>query len=180
MNIYVGTTNPVKLEAVTRVVNSALPESIITSVDVPSDVGAQPMSDEETKQGSINRAKNALANRESLVLGPERSLGIGLEGGVFITDKKEMWNTVWVSVIDTEGNSISVNGCRFRIPQNVAEGILAGEEMGIVAERISGIQNVKHKEGFIGYMTNNVVDRATEYAHLVSLAVGLWIGKKYE
>lgn len=199
MKILVASTNPVKIEAVRRVAQDIWPDSEVVGVQTESGVSAQPMSDNETKQGSINRAKNALANyfspitfdlpnskkqNEKSKMKGERSqnivlLSVGLEGGVFENDLGEMWNTVWISVLDEFGNVVSVNGSRFLIPSQVAAGIKLGQEMGDVLEQMTGIKNIKHKEGFIGYMTNNTSTRVDEYSNLVRLAVGLWIGKKY-
>ena len=44
-----------------------------------SEVSAQPLSDNETMTGAINRAKNALKSEDA-------QIGVGLEGGVVKTE----------------------------------------------------------------------------------------------
>lgn len=175
MKIFVGSTNPVKIAAVKKAAETIWKTVIVRVVETESGVSAQPMSDTETKTGSINRAKNALKDNTKKSEKNNHVLGIGLEGGVYETENGEMWNTVWVSIIDKNENTVSVNGSRFLIPKNIAEGIRNGEEMGVVVDKIAGVENIHHKEGFIGYMTNSVVTRTDEYANLAKLALGIWI-----
>ena len=56
MKVVVGSKNKTKVGAVEKVWKGAT----ITSLSVPSGVANQPFSDEETMQGAINRAKQAL------------------------------------------------------------------------------------------------------------------------
>jgi non-canonical (house-cleaning) NTP pyrophosphatase len=117
-------------------------------------------------------------------------LGLGLEGGIIdnfwgaSADLKnsppEMWSTVWVVVIDQEGREFASNGARFHVPEKVAERIRRGEEMGTAAAILSGIENVKHKGGLIGVLTDNFTDRTEEYTAIVKMTVGLWYGRHWQ
>lgn len=193
MHIVVGSINPVKIQAVKRVVTAIWSEAEVYGVAAESGVSLQPMTDEETMHGSMNRAKNALDSSLQLEKNQKKSkvqvknqeltaknqvLAIGLEGGVFETSTGEMWNTVWISIVDDQGRTVSVNGSRFIIPKDIADGIRAGKEMGLVMDELLGQEHTNHKEGFIGYMTTNIVDREGEYSNLVRLAVGIYCGKR--
>lgn len=68
MRVAIGSKNPAKINAVKNVFKDE-----IISVDAESGVSEQPMSDEETIKGAINRAIQAAE------LG-EAEIGIGLEG----------------------------------------------------------------------------------------------------
>lgn len=63
MIISVGSTNAIKVQAVTEVIQGYpnLAEAKISSYEVNSEVASQPLSLAETIQGAKNRAKNAFA-----------------------------------------------------------------------------------------------------------------------
>jgi inosine/xanthosine triphosphatase len=180
-HLFVGSTNPAKLEAVRLAVVQHWPEVKIEGFNVKSNVSEQPMSDTETQTGAINRAKAALA--AGLASGQKipsnECLGIGLEGGVTkIGD--ELWATVWVAVTDQDGNVFSANGARIKISEFIAGPILAGGEMGPVVSKLVGIEDVRTKQGMIGVVTSNFVTRAEEYGNIAKLAIGLWYGREWD
>lgn len=187
MRIFVGSTNPVKINAVTQAIAETFPSAIVTGVDVPSGVSDQPMNDTETRQGARNRAVAALddgylKNESSVDSDNEEEvqLGVGLEGGVFENEDGELWSTVWVCVVDPEGNQFESNGARFRIPARIAEAIQAGGEMGPVVDRLMGGKDVRRNQGAIGVITNNFIDRTEEYSVIAKMAIGLWYGSNWE
>mgnify|MGYP001569756318 CR=1 FL=1 len=61
MNIKVGSTNEIKVDAVRELLKdySHLKNAMVSGVEVSSNIANQPKSLEETVQGAINRAKNA-------------------------------------------------------------------------------------------------------------------------
>jgi len=173
MIIGIGSQNPVKVAAVEEAVD-IVHERLglygpvkFHKLDVSSDVGSQPMSDDETRQGACNRASNVLQSD----LKPD--IGIGLEGGVE-QRADGLYSTVWVCVQDQQGRVAQVNGARFRLPDDIAQPIQQGEEMGVVMDRLTGKTNIKHQEGMIGTLTGGAVTRQEEYQNLVQLAYGLY------
>jgi inosine/xanthosine triphosphatase len=179
MTIFVGSENPVKLKAVETAVLSRWPEAHIQGFEVESGVNSQPYSDQETREGSENRARNALQLGLSLSKDTAKDpvIGIGLEGGVFEFGD-EMWSTVWISVIDAKTQQIfSANGARFCLPNWLAEKIREGEDMGPVMMKMVGRPDVNKQEGMIGVITGGVVTRAEEYGSIAKLAIGLWYGQ---
>lgn len=183
MNIFVGSQNPVKVNAVVNAASESWSDVVVQGLDVPSGVSEQPRTDAQAKTGALNRAHAAL--EDGLVQietsNPDRPdvLGIGLEGGV-TEFEGELWNTVWAAVVDSDGNEFLANGARFRLPDSVAEQIEAGEEMGPLMARLAGEDNVRQKQGFIGIVTDRFVDRTEEYTAIVKLALGLWHGRHWE
>ena len=173
MKIIVGSTNPVKINAVIQAASETWPEVVVTGVDVPSGVDAQPRSDRETMTGAINRAKAALESNM------DHDLAVGLEGGVFTNDLGELWSTVWAAVIDQKGQIFTANGARCRIPEPLSSMIKNGQEMGPAVAEVSGIGNVRQKEGMIGVITNGFVDRTEEYGAIAKFALGLWFGQDW-
>lgn len=173
MKIAVGSTNPVKINAVIMAASETWPEVIVTGFDVSSGVDGQPRSDNETMTGAVNRAKACLEKVS------DADLGLGLEGGVFTNDLGELWSTVWVAVVDRQGNIFTANGARCRVPEPLSTMIKNGVEMGPAVASVTGKNNVRQKEGMIGVITAGFVDRTEEYAAIAKFALGLWYGRDW-
>jgi inosine/xanthosine triphosphatase len=183
MQIFVGSANPVKINAVINAASETWPEVKVSGISVPSQIKEQPTSDEETRQGASNRAKAVLEKGLKTLdknLENDQVLGVGLEGGIFIDEQNEMWSTVWIAVIDQQGNLFEANGARFKVDPIVAEPIKKGEEMGPVIAQIVGEADVRSKQGMIGIVTANFVDRTEEYSGIVKMALGLWYGRNWK
>lgn len=179
MTIFVGSTNPVKINAVKQATVHQWPDAQIVGLSVPSGINEQPMSDEETRKGARNRATAVLKAGLAQQNIQGDVLGVGLEGGVMqLTDG--WYSTVWVSVTDQTGEYFDSNGARFRIPNSIVEAIEAGTEMGDVLSQLFNGANVRHLNGFIGVVTRNFVTRTDEYAAIARLAIGLWYGQDWE
>ena len=181
MNIFVGSTNPVKLAAVTSAAQGQWSEVVVEGMAVPSGVSEQPRSDEETRRGARNRALAALIQGETK--SPQKNgttlLGLGLEGGIFLFDG-ELWSIVWVAVIDGHHQYYESSGACFKLPARIAEPLAAGGEMGPVVSQLFAGVDIKRQQGTIGVITRNFVDRAEEYASIAKLALGLWYGREWE
>jgi inosine/xanthosine triphosphatase len=177
MYIFVGSTNPVKVNAVTQAASETWPDVKVMGYGVASGIDAQPRSDEETRQGARNRAAAALKAGQNEQMSAQ-ALGVGLEGGVFELGE-ELWSTVWVVVTDGTGRFFEANGARFKIDDVLADIIKAGEEMGPVVARVTGVNDVRSKQGMIGVVTGGFVDRTEEYSSIAKLALGLWYGREW-
>ncbi len=184
MNIFVGSTNPVKLNATKQAAINTWPEVVIKGFEVESGISQQPFTDEETRLGSDNRARKALEiglkELDSHFRGNDEVLGVGLEGGVFEHQSGKLWNTVWVSIADNSGKIVSANGERFELPDSLTAFIRKGKEMGPAMDELIGSTNIKQKEGMIGVITQKFIDRTEMYAGLTKLALGLWYGRNWE
>lgn len=180
MHIFVGSTNPVKINAAITAASEQWPDVGVEGIKVGTGVDEQPRTDQETKQGALNRAKAVLQ------LGLKKNiegeiLGMGLEGGIE-DDGTEMWTTVWVAVVDTEGNVGLAAGSRFLVPDEIAKRIRAGEEMGPVTAAVLKEENptrIKTNEGLVGIVTGGFIDRTEEYANVAKLALGMWYGRNW-
>ncbi len=208
MHLFVGSKNPVKLNAVITAASETWPDVIVEGHDVPSGVGVQPRSDVETRTGARNRALAALdegiqnLERHKQNFKHSEVLGVGLEGGVFemlpqenqetekadknsaqlslkTTREPELWSTVWVAVVDADGNFYESSGARFKVPSVIAERIRKGEEMGPVVNAVIGQGDVRHSIGMIGVITARFIDRTEEYSGIAKMALGLWYGREW-
>lgn len=181
MIFLVASTNPVKVNAVKTAAVSRWPDAIFKEFEVKSGVSEQPMTDEETLQGSINRSKEALHLGKSLIEANSGAeiLSIGLEGGVMMINNK-MWTTIWATVTDTNKLHYSANGGRFLVPQFLADQIQNGEEMGPAISKYFGGRSIKTQEGLVGVVTKNFLDRTQLYSAIAKLAIGQWYGRNWE
>ncbi|OCA92215.1 DUF84 family protein [Pseudobacillus wudalianchiensis] len=172
MKIAIGSLNRAKKLALEKAVEAAGLQAEIESVSVPSNVSEQPFSDEETRQGAVNRAKNTLTEANA-------DIGIGLEGGVMETDAG-LFLCNWGALAVKEQVIITAGGARILLPPTIAEQLRSGEELGPVMERFTARAEIRQHEGAIGVFTNGLVTRDEMFLHVAKLLLGqfLLINKK--
>lgn len=163
--VILASENPVKIEAAGNGFQRLFPEETfeVRGVSVPSGVNDQPSSDAETLMGAHNRAVNAARAV------PEADYWIGIEGGIQQTPEG-MTAFAWVVVCDREREGRSRTGA-FYLPARVAELVQQGLELGDADDLVFGKNNSKQKNGAIGILTDNVVDRCALYEQAVIMAL---------
>lgn len=160
MNIIIGSTNPTKIKAVQGV----FPLHTVTPKHVPSNVSSQPFSDEETRNGAVNRA---------LQCATSNSIGIGLEGGVMYVGS-ELYLCNWGALVSQDGALYTASGARIILPQEFTDPLKNGTELGDVMDRYVMKEGVRKKEGAIGIFTGELISRQEMFAHVVKLLRGQW------
>lgn len=163
--IVVASLNPVKAAAVLGAFQRIFPEETfeVNAVSVPSDVSDQPMSDAETRQGAMNRARHA---RE---LTPKADYWTGVEGGCEIQEG-DLVAFAWVEIltVDQESNARTAS---FRLPDRVRQLVEEGMELGDADDKVFGESNSKQQNGAVGLLTGNVETRTSLYEQAVVLAL---------
>jgi len=160
VNVIIGSKNPAKIGAVEQVFS----EAKVTSISVPSHVASQPFSDEETKSGAINRAKEVVKRY------PE-AIGIGLEGGVmYIGDELFLCN--WGALVTPNQQVYTAGGARIKLSKEIEQALHQGEELGDVMDRYAKKRAVRTKEGAIGIFTNDLISRQQMFVHIVMMLKG--------
>lgn len=172
MLILVGSTNPVKINAVKIGTTKAFPEAKITSFKAKSKISDQPIGEKETRLGAFNRAQDCLENNL------KADLGVGLEGGVIETNIG-MLSTAWCCIVDRKGKISYGGGMHFHIPENIAEKIRNGGELGPIMDDLLQTKNSKQHHGAIGTFTRGILNRTEAYAHLVKLALTKFITPEF-
>ncbi len=165
LTIVVASKNPVKINAATDGLKCMFPdfELIAEPVIVPSGVADQPLSDEETLEGAINRVENAKTAY------PNADLWMGIEGGVTIIEG-ELAAFAWVVVKSKDLIGKARSGTFF-LPCAVKALIEEGMELGTADDIVFGHTNSKQQGGAVGLLTGNVVDRKQLYEQAVVLAL---------
>ncbi len=169
ITVAVGSKNPVKVNAAKSAFTQMFPEATIevVGVDVSSDVSAQPMSDEESIRGAQNRAKKAMQLVQS-------DFGVGIEGG--LQKIGDLWfDTSWTAVCDAQGKQgVGASG-KIMVPTTIMQHIHKGLELGHACDLVFSTSNVKQKEGFVGLMTNNVLNRTVSSSQSVIAALAAYL-----
>ena len=198
MHVAIGSENPVKTDAVERV----LPDAQTTAVGVDSAVPEQPWGREETVEGARNRADAALAATDA-------DYGVGIEGGVVerdvpggvwlvmwaaVTDRTDthfgagpsirlpdtvaerdspggVWLVMWAAVTDGTTTHFGA-GPSIRLPESVAQQLREGEELGPLLDDELGREDIATQEGAIGVYTDGRVGRTDALEDAVAGAFG--------
>lgn len=163
--IVIASKNPVKIQAALNGFKRIFPQEDLKaiSISVTSGVRDQPRTEEETLQGAKNRAREAAAQL------PEADYWVGIEGGVTEIDR-EMAAFAWIVVRSKDLTGKGRTGTFF-LPHQVASLIRQGKELGEADDIVFDKVNSKQKEGAIGILTENVLDRAQYYEHAMILAL---------
>ena len=182
--IAVGSTNPVKIEAARVGCLQALgviEEDGVVEIEcfgfnVSSQVSDQPMSDEETKVGSINRAKAAY-EAYKLSKGEPPSYSVGLEGGVS-DNMKEMECFAYISIFNGGDKFGVAKTAVFCLPERMREQVLAGVELGVADDNVFRTINAKQHKGTVGALTKGLISRTDYYVQATILAFIPFIHKE--
>jgi inosine/xanthosine triphosphatase len=163
--IIVASTNPVKIQSALNGFQAMFPGESFTGqgLSVPSEVSDQPMSDVETLNGALNRARNV---REKM---PDADYWAGIEGGC--EEKHDrLWAFAWVVILSRELTGQGRTGA-FVLPDEIAQLVRQGVELGEADDRVFGRSNSKQGNGAVGILTADVIDRTKYYEHAVALAL---------
>ena len=163
--VAVGSKNPVKAGCVKKGFSSYCPEKKFDflAVDVPSGVNDQPMSDKECILGAKNRARRVLKKTKA-------RYGVGVEGGIIKADGQH-FARAWVAIVDKEGTVGLGSSLSAPLPPKFMNLIKSGVELGEANDIITGGKNTKHKEGYFGFISDNLITRERGYIDAVVMAL---------
>lgn len=160
--IAVGSNNSVKIQAVKNALGN---EDIqVISCAASSNVREQPLSNEETLQGAINRAQDCLKRTGA-------NLAIGLEAGVvFLQDQVYLCH--WGAIVDLNQNTYFTNGPLILLPSTYRKALEEGKNLEDIMHHSTGIENLGAKEGAIGVFTRNSLNREQILTQIVKALIG--------
>lgn len=163
--IIVASTNPVKIEAARLGFSRMFPQVDfhVTGAAITSNVSHQPMTSHETYQGAFSRAQNAAAAH------PEADFTIGIEGGVEeIAGRLQVF--AWVVVQSKDQFGKAQTGV-FYLPEEVAQLVRQGLELGNADDVVFGRSNSKQANGSLGLLTDDALTRTDYYVQAVIMAL---------
>lgn len=179
MNVALGTTNSIKIQAVEEVIEnySQFANANVYSFSVPSEINEQPLSLEETILGAKNRAKNAYAACNSC------NYSFGIESGLFEANGTQTgFLEACICCIYDGANYCTGMSCGFEIPPNILALVLdKNRDLGQACYESGITTNSKlgSAEGLIGILSKGRIDRK-EYTKqciitaLIQLENALW------
>ncbi len=163
--IVVASKNPVKVQSALDGFREMFPNEIFEAegISVSSGVSDQPIGDEETFTGALNRAKSA---QQKMV---NADYWVGIEGGN-IAEKGEMEVMAWIIVLskDKMGKARTAG---FFLPPRIVELVNEGYELGHADDIVFGVSNSKQTGGSSGLLTDNIMTRLRFYVPAVILAL---------
>ena len=165
MKVIVGSTNPVKINSTKLAFETAFPEDEfeVEGVSVVSGVRDQPMSNDETLLGAKNRAQNAKEKYKA-------DYWVGIEGGIE-DHEDELEAFAWMIVLGADGASGKARTSSFVLPHEVSLLVRSGLELGQADDHVFNQSHSKQKNGAVGLLTNDIIDRAEYYKQAVILAL---------
>ncbi len=109
MKIAVGSTSNQKIGYLEEVLKELEIKARLVPIEVSSEISNQPLSSQETKKGSINRAKKAFSNSTDC------DFGIGIEVGYHPNKKGKYEMLCWSTIVDSK-NIISSKSEKILLP----------------------------------------------------------------
>lgn len=163
--IVIASDNPVKIQATLNGFQKMFPNQAFEaqSITLSSGISDQPLSDEETYQGALNRVRRAA------MLISKADYWVGIEGGIE-ENEDEMSSFAWVVILSKDLIGKSRTGT-FALPKPIADLIRQGKELGEADDIVFNRSNSKRDNGAVGILTDNVIDRIQLYEHAVILAL---------
>lgn len=162
LRVFVGSNNPVKVQAARAVAKLLFSSVQVAPAEVDSGVPQQPKGN-ETIVGAMNRARAALG---------EGDYGLGIEAGLF-------WNEVAghhfdfqvCVVVDRRGEATVGFGPGFYFPPSIMALVEQGRTVSGAIEDLYGIKDIGRGPGAVGYLTEDRTNRRriTEMAVLMAL-----------
>ncbi|MFU0966160.1 inosine/xanthosine triphosphatase [Kluyvera ascorbata] len=159
--VIVATTNPAKIQAILAAFDQIFGEGSchIDAISVETGVPEQPFGSEETRAGARNRLANARQVK------PEADFWVAIEAGI---DEGATFSWVVIESHDQRGEARSAT---LPLPQAILEQVRAGEALGPVMSKYTGIDKIGNKEGAIGVFTAGALTRSSVYHQAVVLAL---------
>ncbi len=170
--VIIASENPVKIDSIRHGFKKVFKgiNFDFEGISVSSDVSDQPMSVGETFRGALNRIKNA----KKLVYGADFYCGI--EGGLEYFDDR-YYAFAWI-IIDNGKYIGKARTGSFMLPLEIISLIKEGMELGDADDIVFGHSNSKQKQGSVGILTHDLIDRTGYYTHAVILALIPFMNKK--
>jgi inosine/xanthosine triphosphatase len=135
----------------------------VEGIETLSGVSAQPLTEEETITGARNRAD------EAKILVNDADYWIGIEGGVQHMETG-LAAFAWI-VVKSSGKRGEARTATFLLPKRVSNLIDSGMELGNANDLVFNESNSKQKNGAVGLLTHDVIDRLELYRQAVILAL---------
>jgi len=174
MKVVIASHNPAKIRAVNEAFTLQFPGENIeyTPASVDSGVADQPLSDEETRHGARNRARNAGE------MYPGANYWVGLEGGIETIDNQLM-AFAWMAVLGPDQRIGEARTVTLPLPLAVKTLVDQGLELGDANDKVFSTVNSKHQGGAFGLLTKGIYTREGVYTEALVIALVPFVNELY-
>tara|TARA_B100001996_G_scaffold341054_1_gene294903 strand:+ start:125 stop:643 length:519 start_codon:yes stop_codon:yes gene_type:complete len=168
--VLIASRNPVKINATKKAFEEVFTNRFeFEGVSAESLVSDQPMSNDETLKGANNRLQN-IQHLEADYL-------VSIEGGVDLLDSNY---EAFAWIIISDKNKVGkAKTATFPLPSKISHLIKDGYELGDADDMVFKRSNSKQKNGAIGILTDDIIDRTEYYYHAIILALIPFINPNY-
>lgn len=170
--VIVGSTNPVKVDAVKEVFSKHFKKDLtVFGLKTYSRVRPQPLTDRETFKGALMRAKSAIMRVE------QADFGVGIEGGLH-QNTYGWFERQMVVVVDKRGEiGIGASG-GLVLPDKIIKPVVEqGKELAHVVDELFGTKNIGQDIGMFGLLTKKNVTRKDSLIHGISFALARFLNE---
>ncbi|MEM2855979.1 MAG: inosine/xanthosine triphosphatase [Candidatus Nitrosocaldaceae archaeon] len=158
MDVVVGSLNKVKIDAVKIAFEDFGFRFNIKGKAVNSN--KQPLSIEDTINGAIYRAREALKDGADY--------GVGIEAGLMRVYDYNL--NIHVAVVISDRIALGF-GPAFQLPKRIESLVLQGIELDEAVETLLNIKDIGEKDGIISLMSNGRIDRKMLIVEAVKMAL---------
>lgn len=168
MLVAISSKNPVKINAIKGAFEKVFPDGkfIFKGISCESNVSNQPMGEDETLNGALNRLT------ELATLEPKADFLASIEGGI-IDHNGSLSVFAWV-VVKSKDKESRAKSAMFELPESLAKHVRDGKELGEADDIVFNRKNSKQGDGTIGKLTGGLIDRTAYYEHPAILALSPW------
>lgn len=169
MKVVVASENPIKLASTKKAFLHYFMNEDIEFLSQASDSGVsdQPLTIAEAIQGAFNRAKN--------VCETDTDFTVGIEGGLSfheVSGKECAIELSWVCVYDCKNDKYELASAPgFPVFPKIIDHIKAGNNLSQAMEAEYGLKNLGQQNGYIGWLSNDVITRESSNFEAVYLAL---------
>jgi len=159
--VIVASLNPAKINAVKSAFEASFSDQAFEfiGVSVASGVADQPMTNDETHTGALNRVVNAKAEIS------DGDYYVGLEAGI-----EGSVTFAWM-VIESATHRGESRSASLMLPPVVIEKLQHANELGDVMDEVFATENIKQKGGAISLLTHDLLTRSSVYHQALILAL---------
>lgn len=168
IKVIITSKNPVKIEATRDSFSQFYDNILFLEIDTENGgLASQPIGEEETFNSSQRRVEYGRR------LKPNSNFYVGIEAGVLINSTSNNARIVVYSSVGDNKVIETVRGCEIPIPAQWYDELVQHHhnELGDLMSNISGIQNIKQKQGAVGFLTRNVTKRYDILKQSITMAL---------
>ena len=167
--IILASKSLVKKEALSKSLIQLIPSSHFDIVQIDADAeGSEPFGEDAIVGQILEEIKNIKVKQ------PDADFYIAMEGGVRETDAG-MEEVAFVIVEDNKSRRSLSRSVSFPVPPEVAQKVREGMPFGDAVDQVYSTENIKGGQGFVGLLTNGVVNKEALYFQPIVVALSKFL-----